>query len=101
YASQAAKPNPVKPDVSVAFGKDIYERGVAENLVPACAGCHGGAAQGNATAPRLAGQHPEYLIKQLTFFKAKLRGNDPVMVAACAQMTAEQMRAVALYASSR
>ena len=99
YASQAARPNSVKPGASVALGKEIYERGA--NLVPACAGCHGAVAQGNATAPRLAGQHPEYLVKQLTFFKAKLRVGDPIMVAACAQMTAEQMQAVALYAASR
>jgi len=101
YASQAARPNSVKPGASAAFGKEIYERGAAANLVPACAGCHGAVAQGNATAPRLAGQHPEYLVKQLTFFKAKLRANDPVMVAACAQMTVEQMQAVASYAASR
>jgi cytochrome c553 len=101
YASQAARPNSVKPGASVALGKEIYERGAAANLVPACAGCHGAVAQGSATAPRLAGQHPEYLIKQLTFFKAKLRSSDPVMVAACAQMTVEQMQAVALYAASR
>ena len=101
YASQRARPNTLKPGVSVAFGKEIYERGIAENLVPSCAGCHGAAAQGDTTAPRLAGQHPEYLVKQLAFFKARLREGDPVMVAACAQMTAEQMEAVALYASSR
>jgi cytochrome c553 len=101
YASQTARPNPVKPSASVSFGKEIYERGAAANLVPACAGCHGAVAQGSATVPRLAGQHPEYLVKQLTFFKAQLRVADPVMVAACAQMTVEQMQSVALYAASR
>jgi cytochrome c553 len=101
YASRAARATPTGPSASLTFGKEIYERGIAASLVPACGGCHGAAAQGNATAPRLAGQHPEYLVKQLAFFKTKLRGGDPVMVAACAQMTAEQMQAVALYASSR
>jgi cytochrome c553 len=101
YASRAARPTPTKPSAAVALGREIYEQGIAANRVPACQGCHGSAAEGNATAPRLAGQHPEYLVKQLAFFKAKLRAGDPVMVAACAQMTAEQMQAVALYASSR
>ena len=101
YASQSARQNAVKPGVSVALGREIYERGVVANLVPACAGCHGASAQGSETAPRLAGQHPEYLVKQLAFFKAKLRTGDAVMVAACAQMTAEQMQAVAVFASSR
>jgi cytochrome c553 len=101
YASRTARATPAETSATLTFGKEIYERGVAANLVSACEGCHGAAAQGNATAPRLAGQHPAYLVKQLAFFKAKLRGGDPVMVAACAQMTAEQMQAVALYASSR
>ena len=101
YASRAVRPIPTNPSAAVAFGRDIYEQGIAANRVPACQGCHGSAAQGSATAPRLAGQHPEYLVKQLGFFRARLRGGDPVMVALCAQMTAEQMQAVALYASSR
>jgi len=101
YASRTPRSTPTKPSASLAFGEELYERGMAANLVPACSGCHGAAAQGNETAPRLAGQHPEYLVKQLAFFKAKLRAGDAVMVAACAQMTAEQMQAVALYASSR
>jgi cytochrome c553 len=101
YASRTPRLTPTSSSASLAFGEEIYEHGIAANLVPSCGGCHGAAAQGNAMAPRLAGQHPEYLAKQLAFFKAKLRGGDPVMVAACALMTAEQMRAVALYASSR
>ena len=36
--------------------------------VPACAACHGEKAQGGATMPRLAGQHEEYLKKQLKVF---------------------------------
>ncbi|MBN8936644.1 MAG: cytochrome c, partial [Rhizobiales bacterium] len=44
-----------------------------------CAACH--AADGNSTIPlqpKLAGQHPEYLVKQLLEFKGDKR-NDPVM----------------------
>ena len=44
-----------------------------------CASCH--AADGNSTSPlqpKLAGQHPEYLVKQLREFKDGKR-NDPVM----------------------
>ena len=43
---------------------------------PVCAACH--AADGNSTIaenPKLAGQHPEYLAKQLSEFKAGKRDN--------------------------
>jgi cytochrome c553 len=101
YASKAARPIPTNQSAALSLGKEIYEHGVADYGVPACKTCHGAAAGGNATAPRLAGQHAQYLAKQLAFFKTKLRGNDPVMAAVCAELTTEQMQAVALYASSR
>jgi cytochrome c553 len=40
-----------------------------------CAWCHGNSAQGFAIAPRLAGQHREYILKQLQNFKDKSRNN--------------------------
>ncbi len=41
-----------------------------------CQSCHGEKAQGTPAqgAPRLAGQHPEYLRRQLFNFRAGLRG---------------------------
>jgi cytochrome c553 len=49
----------------------------------------------------LAGQHASYLARQLQFFKAGLRANDPVMMEVCGSMTDEQIEAVAAYAASR
>ena len=34
-----------------------------------CMGCHGNKLQGNGQFPKLAGQHPKYLVKQLNDFK--------------------------------
>lgn len=101
YASQALRWRPSAPGAALALGQEIYESGVADRGIPACNSCHGAAGRGNATVPRLAGQHPEYLVKQLGFFKTRMRANDPVMAAVCAELTAEQMEAVALFASSR
>lgn len=49
-------------------GKEIFN---------SCQACHGEAARGNETpgAPRLAGQHDWYLIRQLKHFKFDVRGS--------------------------
>jgi len=68
----------------------------------ACAGCH--AADGNspvAVNPKLAGQIPEYLHKQLTDFKAagakKAERSNPVMAGMVANLSPEDMRNLAAY----
>lgn len=67
-----------------------------------CAACH--AADGNsqiAVNPKLAGQIPEYLYKQLANFKAapgkKAERDDPVMASMVASLSAEDMRNLAVY----
>ncbi len=48
----------------------------AEYVVRNCAFCHGDAnLEGRAVAPRLAGQHQEYIVYQMERFKSKLRDN--------------------------
>ncbi|MDP8568813.1 c-type cytochrome [Methylophilus aquaticus] len=66
-----------------------------------CAACHG--ADGNSvitTNPKLAGQHPEYLVKQLTNFKEGTRAN-AVMSGMAAALSAEDMEGLAKYFSSQ
>ena len=64
-----------------------------------CAACHG--ADGNSAItlnPKLAGQHPEYLLKQLTQFKTGVRVN-AVMNGIAATLTTEEMQGLSkLYA---
>ena len=62
-----------------------------------CAACHG--ADGNSLIPvnpSLAGQHPEYLLKQLKDFKSGAR-KSPVMAPMTAPLSAEDMRNVAAH----
>lgn len=70
----------------------------AEKVVTGvCAACHG--VDGNSmitTNPKLAGQHPEYLVKQLSNFKSGERKN-PVMSGMAAILSAEDMANVAAY----
>lgn len=62
-----------------------------------CVACHG--ADGNSTItanPRLAGQHPEYLVKQLQNFKSGERKN-PVMEPMASTLSAEDVAGLAAY----
>jgi len=62
-----------------------------------CAACH--APDGNSVVslnPKLAGQHPEYLLKQLTNFKEGKRAN-PVMGPMTASLSKEDMQNLANY----
>jgi cytochrome c553 len=57
----------------MALGRTIYQNGDAAQGIPPCAACHGPMAAGTAQYPRLAGQHVEYLMKQLRSFQNNLR----------------------------
>ena len=92
-AVQARAADPAKPDVN---------RGQAiATLV--CASCHG--ADGNSTGgayPKLAGQHPEYLVKQLMDFKIQPGAKQParnnaIMAGMAAALSSQDMVNVAAY----
>ena len=66
-----------------------------------CAGCHG--ADGNSVNPlwpKLAGQHPSYIMKQLADFKAGAR-QDPVMAPMALPLTDDDMANLAAYFTSQ
>lgn len=67
-----------------------------------CAGCHGSDGNGmasNPLYPKLAGQMPEYLDKQLHDFKSGAR-KDPIMSGMAAALSPADMGNVAAYFSS-
>ncbi len=66
-----------------------------------CAGCHG--QDGNspvANFPRLAGMHPQYLLKELQNYKSEQRSGD-IMRAMAAPLTESEMINLALYFSGQ
>ena len=83
-------------------GQAIFERGLPAANVQPCATCHGKNAQGDAGTPRIAGQHAEYLVKQLVLFKSQLRAEAPavLMHAVSGSMSFDQIEAVAAYLAS-
>ncbi len=81
----------VKPDL--AKGSEKY--------TAMCAACHG--ADGNSGSPenpKLAGQHPEYLVKQLQDFKAGKRKN-AVMQGFASTLNDEDMHNIAYWAAAQ
>lgn len=85
-SAQAAKPDLVKG--AAIFGQ-------------VCVACH--AADGNSTTPenpKLAQQHPEYLVKQLQEYKSGKRAN-PIMSGFASALSPEDMRNVSYWLASQ
>ena len=84
FAAQKPKPLAFRPDAArVARG-----RKKADEVL--CTMCHLGGMKGQNEIPRVAGQHPEYVIKQLKAFKARTRTNDAGSMTSVAQTISEQ-----------
>ena len=84
FAARKPKPIAFLPDAArVARG-----RKKAEEVL--CTMCHLGGLSGQNEIPRVAGQHPEYVIKQLKAFKARTRTNDAGNMTSVAQTITEQ-----------
>ena len=85
-----------------SLAEEAPAKKTAEQTVNAvCAACHG--ADGNSVItlnPKLAGQHPEYLEKQLNEFKSGKRAN-AVMSGMAAALSAEEMKELAAYFSAK
>ncbi len=64
-----------------------------------CAGCHGSKAEGRGVFPRLAGQHPEYIAKQLKNFKNGSRSGGP-MSGIASSLSDDDIAAIAAYLGS-
>lgn len=99
YASQKTGPGKSHDPATLARGRDIFEHGVPSAGVPACAACHGADALGTEQYPRLAGQHAEYILKQLASFQSNMR-NIAVMHGVALNLRSSEMQAVADYLES-
>lgn len=83
-------------------GRRIFDEGIPSSNVRACAKCHGEEGEGESVFPRIAGQHAEYIIKQLQEFRTKLRPHGVIMAKRVVKpMTQEEMEAVAAYLQAK
>jgi cytochrome c553 len=79
FAAQKPKSLSFKVDPARA------ERGRKKSEEVLCTMCHLGGFKGQNEIPRVAGQQPDYVIKQLRDFKARTRTNDAGNMTAVAQ----------------
>jgi cytochrome c553 len=77
--------------------KDVSERAVSANRSVGCTGCHLDHFQGDGTVPRLAGMDKDYLLKQMTDFRTRARGNNPGMTDLMIATSLDDLAALAKY----
>ncbi|UTH76646.1 c-type cytochrome [Chromobacterium sp. IIBBL 290-4] len=101
FSTQKAKPNPAAPGeaAKLAAGKAIFLQGKGDS-VPACFACHGAQAEGTEQAPRLAGQHAAYLLKQLHVFSTSQRPAAVAMQAIVHDLSEDDLNSLAAYLQS-
>jgi cytochrome c553 len=98
YAGKSAKPGFAKNKELVSLGEKIYRGGIADRMIPACAGCHSPDGAGiPAQYPRLASQHADYTEAQLVAFRSGARKNSIPMTGVAAKMNDREIKAVADY----
>ena len=101
FASQKSEPVTVST-AATALGSKLFHDGNPEHRVPACTACHGADGQGiPGTAPRLAGQQPEYLRNVLGAWQAGTTWGESaraqVMPRIAKQLSAADVSALADY----
>jgi cytochrome c553 len=99
YAGQAPALRPPEADATRRdAGQAIFHDGLPGKNVPACIACHGNNGQGNEGFPRLAGQHADYVVKQLIVFqRTNERPEGAVMKTVAHELSGEDIRNVAAY----
>lgn len=99
FSAQQPRAQPVEGNVAqIEAGRSIFTGGVPAKAVPPCGSCHGPEGLGNATFPRLAGQHADYLVKQLTVFqRTDERPEGSIMKTVAHELTRENIVDVAAF----
>jgi cytochrome c553 len=96
YAAQHPKPSGGGSPALIASGRDVFEKGIPSEGVPACSSCHGHDAHGLQDFPRLAGQHAQYVLKQIASFQSNMR-NVAIMHGVAQNLREPEMQAVAAF----
>jgi cytochrome c553 len=103
YEAQRLEPPPIAQGdtARAAAGEAIFRSGLPDKGVPACFGCHGDDGLGRDNTPRIAGQHADYLVKQLLVFqRTSDRPEGAVMKIVAHELSPQDVQSVAAFAQS-
>ncbi|NLF53439.1 MAG: c-type cytochrome [Thauera phenolivorans] len=101
FERKPTEPRAVEDADLAAVGRFVFHRGNEFSGVAACSSCHGEQGRGTEAMPRLAGQVPKYIERQLKSFDERERTNDnAIMHSIASRLTELEIKAVATYIST-
>lgn len=103
YEAQRLDPPPVAQGdtARAAAGEAIFRGGLPDKGVAPCATCHGDEGLGRDEIPRIAGQHADYLVKQLLVFQNTTdRPAGALMKVVVHELSPQDVQSVAAFAQS-
>lgn len=88
----------ISSSISLSFAQDAAK---GAELYKQCIVCHGDKGDGNPAqkAPRIAGQHDWYILKQIQDIKAGVTRKNPVMLPIVNKLSEQDMKDLAAYIS--
>jgi cytochrome c553 len=89
------------PPGSLAKGEELVKTGGSGKTIP-CAICHGDDLKGIGDVPRIAGLHPDYLVRQLWYFQGRTYNgtSSALMKKVVAKLYQEDILAIGAYVAS-
>lgn len=99
FANQDPARQPVEGRAArIEAGRTIFDEGLPAKNVAPCASCHGSDGQGRDVFPRLAGQHLDYLVRQLLVFqRTRQRPESGAMMGVAHDLAKSEIEDVAAY----
>ena len=89
------------PDIGYRANSAAEIQGETATGAGQCVQCHLGGYEGDSRIPRLAGQHPEYLIKTMTDFKYKNRLNSAAKSSLFVSYSEDDIKAMSEYLAGK
>ncbi|HEY1392448.1 MAG TPA: c-type cytochrome [Methylibium sp.] len=101
FSSQKPSYGPAGDVKLTEEGRRIFTEGIPDRNVPMCSACHGQQGEGNGQFPRLAGQHADYVVKQLMVFqRTDQRPRGGAMKVVTHDLSEHEMHALATFVQS-
>jgi cytochrome c553 len=89
------------PNLGYRADSAAENRGETATGAGQCVQCHLGGYEGDSRIPRLAGQHPEYLLSTMTDFKYKKRLNSPAKSSLFVSYSEDEIKAMSEYLAGK